>query len=166
MEAWADAFPNCADLEQYAATIMKNPIKSGCSVVIAIRSSGLCSDDFLDTIKLSNTKNWFQAPGSPITTVLEHELKHNANTRWDSTYGMMDCLIELCLLVNYFLGLPNHCELKKLKLSNWQWIVLGNKHKILDVPHVVHHLVSSEKQPHLGWLVPYFKLFMTGWEEL
>lgn len=95
MEAWADAFPNHAECKRYAAAIQKNPIKSSRSVVIAVRSSGLRRDDFLDTIKLGNAKNWFQPPGSPIKTLPEHELKRDSETRWDSTYGMIDRLIEM-----------------------------------------------------------------------
>lgn len=84
--------------------------------------------------------------------------------------------------MDYFLALPNHPDLAKLKLSASEWQVLSDFHRILDnvsavyiecqlmmisqVPHVVQHRVSGEKLPRLGLSVPYFELFMTGWEEL
>lgn len=36
----------------------------------------------------------------------------------------------------------------------------------VQIPHVVQHRVSGEKLPRLGLSVPYFELFMTGWEDL
>ncbi|KAF8546474.1 hypothetical protein OG21DRAFT_1527804 [Imleria badia] len=83
--------------------------------------------------KLGNSKNWFKAPGSPVERVPKHKLKHNANTRWDSMYDMMEHLIEFHLPVDYFLCLPNHRDLEKLKFSHWEWIMLRDFHVILDV---------------------------------
>lgn len=93
--AWVEAFPDSADRAQYAAAVKKDPIKMGRLIVIAIRASGLRRDDFMDTIKLGNGKNWFKAPGSAVETVPEHELKRDVETRWDSTYGMIDRLLEM-----------------------------------------------------------------------
>lgn len=94
-DAWFDAFPDDTDRENYAAAVRRNPIKLARLIVIAVRSSGLRRDDFLDTIKQGNSKNWYRAPGSPVETVPEHELKRDVDTRWDSTYAMMDRLIEM-----------------------------------------------------------------------
>lgn len=94
-QAWVGAFPNPADRERYAAAVKHNPIKMARLIVISVRSSGLRRDEFLDTIKLGNSKNWFQPPGSPVKKLPEHELKRDADTRWDSTYAMMDRLIEM-----------------------------------------------------------------------
>ncbi|KAF8546393.1 hypothetical protein OG21DRAFT_1527865 [Imleria badia] len=66
-------------------------------------------------------------------TVSKHELKHDADMRWDSTYSMMNCFIELQLLVDYFLSLPNYHELERQKLSDHEWFVLGNYHAILNM---------------------------------
>jgi hypothetical protein len=95
---WVDAFPNQADRQQYAAAVKKDPIKRGRAIVIAVRGSGLRRDDFLDTIKLGNTRNWFRPPGSSVVRVPEHELKRDAETRWDSTYNMIDRLLEMRLV--------------------------------------------------------------------
>jgi hypothetical protein len=59
-QVWVDAFPNSADRERYAAAVKHNPIKMARLIVISVRSSGLRRDEFLDTIKLGNLKNWFQ----------------------------------------------------------------------------------------------------------
>lgn len=94
-QAWINGFSTRADRERYAAAVKKNPIKMGRAIVVAIRASGLRRDDFVDAIKFGNAKNWFKPPGSPIVTLPEHELKRDADTRWDSTHDMMERLIEL-----------------------------------------------------------------------
>lgn len=98
---WVDIFPNNADRQRYAAAVKKDPIKRGRSIVIAVRGSGLRRDSFLDTIKLGNTKNWFSPPGSSVVRVPEHELKRDAETRWDSTYNMIDRLLEMRLVSHH-----------------------------------------------------------------
>lgn len=98
-ETWADAFPDStADRELYAAAVKRNPVKMARQIVISIRSSGLRRDDFLDTVKLGNVKNWFRPPGSAIEKIPEHELKRDSETRWDSTFAMMDRIIEMRLV--------------------------------------------------------------------
>lgn len=97
-QEWLSAFPNGADRVRYATAVQNNPVKKGRSIVTAVRSSGLRRDDFLDTIRLGNSKNWFKPPGTPVDRVPEHELKLDSETRWDSTYGMMTRLIELRLV--------------------------------------------------------------------
>lgn len=97
-EITQELFTNAADHAKYIAAVKKNPVKMARLIVNAVRSSGIRRDDFLDTIKLGNTKNWFKPPGSMTVTVPEHELKRDVDTRWDSTYGMIDRLLELRLV--------------------------------------------------------------------
>lgn len=106
LEDIAETFPNGADRTQYTAAVRSNPIKMGRSIVTAIRSSGLRRDDFLDTIRTGNARNWFRPPGAPIVTVPEHQLKHDSETRWDSTYDMIRRLIELRLVSHDELECP------------------------------------------------------------
>lgn len=94
---WVDAFVDRADRERYAAAVKKDPIKMGRSIVIAIRASGLRRDDFFDTVRLGNSRNWLK-PGDLLEQVPEHELKRDSETRWDSTYSMIDRLLEMRLV--------------------------------------------------------------------
>ena len=62
----------------------------GHAIVVAIHASGLRHDDFFNTISLGNVKNWFTPSGNPIVTVPKHELKCDAEMRWNSTHNMME----------------------------------------------------------------------------
>jgi hypothetical protein len=123
---WVDAFPNRADRERYAAAVKKDPIKMGRSIVIAIRASGLRRDDFSDTIKLGNARNWFK-PGSSVERVPEHELKRDSETRWDSTYSMIDRLLEMRLVSHdgYYVNLILTCSRLSITSSDCPIIVIS-----------------------------------------
>ncbi|KAG9308549.1 hypothetical protein JVU11DRAFT_11761 [Chiua virens] len=114
-EAWVDLFPDSTGCTHYATTVQNKPIKKGCSIATAICSSGLHHDKFAETIKHGNARNWFQAPGSGVQVIPNHELKLAADTRSLTSfkitsqvkgYPILDCpyhiLNFLCLNGNSF----------------------------------------------------------------
>jgi hypothetical protein len=94
-EAWTDAFPDNEARKAYAEAVGLDPIEMGCNIVQAIRVSGLCRDNFMDTVKTGNIKGWFKSPAGEAQQVPELELLRDVRTRWDSTYMMINHLCAL-----------------------------------------------------------------------
>ncbi|KAF9232936.1 hypothetical protein BU15DRAFT_67028 [Melanogaster broomeanus] len=64
--------------EADAEACRNDPVGRGCDVVRVIHASGLRHDEFFDTLKTGNLKNWFHSPPGIILKVLELELLHAA----------------------------------------------------------------------------------------
>jgi hypothetical protein len=94
-EAWTDAFPDDEACKAYAEAIRLDPIEMGRNTVRAVRVSGLCRDDFMDTVKTGNIKGWFKSPAGEAQQVPKLELLCDVRMRWDSTYTMINRLRTL-----------------------------------------------------------------------
>ncbi|KAI6018547.1 hypothetical protein PISMIDRAFT_642102, partial [Pisolithus microcarpus 441] len=124
-QVWAHAFPGEVEQEVYLEAVRSDPISSGHDIVRAIHASGLCWDEFLDTLKTGNLKNWFKGCAGEAVQVPELELLHDVKSCWDSSCIMINhlwassqyaILAELLFLagfpffvqaLDYFLVLPN-----------------------------------------------------------
>ena len=69
-------------------------VAHACSVVRAIRGSGMRRDTFKEVIKNGNANKWFKE-GSKVVVLKELELLRDVRTRWDSVYQMLNRLREL-----------------------------------------------------------------------
>ncbi|KIK76144.1 hypothetical protein PAXRUDRAFT_170763 [Paxillus rubicundulus Ve08.2h10] len=130
---WIGVFPDEDEHKAYVEAVRLDPITMGHDIVWIIQASGLHRDEFLDTVKTGNMKNWFKGPMGEAEQVPGLELLHDVKTHWDSTYAMINRLHALHLAVNYFLALPNQKELKDYILSSPQWLVLEDFEHILQV---------------------------------
>lgn len=101
-EAWIDAIADGAERQAYAEAVASDPVALGCTIVRVIRTSGQRHDEFIDTIKTGNAKNWFKGPTGEAVCVPELELLCDADTRWDSTYAMLNRLRALRPVSNIF----------------------------------------------------------------
>ncbi|KAF8838000.1 hypothetical protein BDN67DRAFT_982860, partial [Paxillus ammoniavirescens] len=96
-DAWIGVFPDGDKHEAYVEAVRLDPITMGRDIVRVIRASGLHHDEFLDTVKTGNMKNWFKGPTGEAEQVPELELLHDVKTHWDSTYAMINRLRALRL---------------------------------------------------------------------
>ncbi|KIK75625.1 hypothetical protein PAXRUDRAFT_172228 [Paxillus rubicundulus Ve08.2h10] len=119
-DAWIGVFPDKDKHKAYVEAVRLDPITMGHDIVQVIQVSSLRHDEFLDTVKTGNMKNWFKGPMGEAEQVPKLELLHDVRMRWDSTYAMINHLCALHLAVNYFLALPNQKELKGSILSSPQ----------------------------------------------
>lgn len=147
-ETWSDTFPDVEEEQDaYVEAVKADPIAMARTAIWAIRASGMRRDEFTDTIRTGNLKNWFKNTTGSVQQVPELELLRDVKTRWDSTYAMINRLRALRLVctitdvflllitlqgVNYFLALPNQKELEEYTLSESQWLVLEDFERILQ----------------------------------
>lgn len=151
--AWRDAFPDEVERNEYIKALRSNPITLGRNIVRIIRVSGLRRDEFMDTVKTGNIKNWFKDSAGIVERVPELELVRDVKPRWDSTHAMLNRLRALrCCHTNvdltsqaidYFLALPNQRELEENALSPQQWQVLKDFECILQVKPVKASLKAT-----------------------
>lgn len=66
-----------------------------CTTVRVIRASGLRCNEFRDIIQIRNEKSWFNGPAGKVEHVPELELLCDVDTRWDSTFAMINRLRAL-----------------------------------------------------------------------
>jgi hypothetical protein len=95
---WIGVFPDEDEREAYVEAVRLDPITMGRDIVRVIRASGLRRDEFMDTVKTGNMKNWFKGPTGEAEQVPELELLRDVKTRWDSTYAMINRLCALRLV--------------------------------------------------------------------
>jgi hypothetical protein len=73
-EVWIDAFPNRAERNAYVQGVRSDPIGMGHTIIWVIHASGLCRDEFMDTVTTGNLKSWFKSPIGEVERVPELEL--------------------------------------------------------------------------------------------
>lgn len=93
--AWGSTFSDQEERKTYVAAVKSNPIGMCRDAVRAIRASGMRRDEFTDTIKTGNTKNWYKDPTGNVVKVPELELLRDVSTRWDSMFTMINRLRAL-----------------------------------------------------------------------
>ncbi|KIM74933.1 hypothetical protein PILCRDRAFT_35169, partial [Piloderma croceum F 1598] len=94
------------------------------------------------------------------------QLLHNMIMRWDTMFYMVRRLCEMCPAVDNFLALPLNRDLAKHQLTAIEWSVLSDVQVVLEIPHQVQQVMSSDSNPVLAGTIPAFEKFMTAWERL
>ncbi|KDQ06611.1 hypothetical protein BOTBODRAFT_91992, partial [Botryobasidium botryosum FD-172 SS1] len=95
------------------------------------------------------------------------QLLTDSATRWDSTFNMMDRILELYPAIDSFLSKPNNRkELSEYLLSDVEQSVLLDVYQIFEVPHATQQLLSAEKTPTLSLALPAYELLIDHWRNL
>lgn len=83
-------------LEDYAAQLAKDPVGNVHSIVAACRTSGQCQWDLTKTIKEGNAAGkWKDQLPQGMENLPVVQLLRDCETRWSSTYLMIERLILL-----------------------------------------------------------------------
>ena len=141
--------------QTFESACAADPIGRCCKLVVNLRSSGQRRDDFNNWVKTGNEKNWFKIRGQ-VVKVPHRELLCDVATRWDSTYQMIRCCVEMRPVVgtmlqsipliisnifisqaiDSFLKSPNS-DMEHLCPSHKEWEVLQEFAFILSVHYLI-----------------------------
>jgi len=80
---------------EYIDALRKDSLKHARSVVSAIRGSPLRQENFRNIIAVCNDQKLFRDDDNAVQLVGTIELLHDVDTRWDSTYMMINQLRKL-----------------------------------------------------------------------
>ncbi|EKM60179.1 uncharacterized protein PHACADRAFT_189306 [Phanerochaete carnosa HHB-10118-sp] len=93
------------------------------------------------------------------------QLLKDVETRWSSTYLMIDRAILLREAIEQFLYGSEFAESRKYSMNNEEWKALEVFHEILQVPHAFQQLLSSESTPTLISVLSAFEAMKLHWQE-
>ncbi|KAJ3925110.1 MAG: hypothetical protein NXY57DRAFT_907468 [Lentinula lateritia] len=124
------------------------------SLITAVRGSGQCCEEFKQIIKNGNISGGWGDFKQQLRVV---ELLKDVDTRWSSTFLMIDRLLELWLPVKEFLN--RHPELEKHRLNGKQIEVLLDIQEYLSYAHMVQELLSAQRTPTLSVVLPLYCRF-------
>ncbi|KAF7372646.1 hypothetical protein MVEN_00127700 [Mycena venus] len=155
------------------ATRRAGPIRRARKTVTFIRKSGQRCDQLLDIIKEGNTDSlWTQvvvannrAVSEPTVLAVVTVLP-DVKTQWDSVFYMLRCLRYLKQPVIQFFTRNRDACLFRHPLENHHWSRLELMELILQQPHIVQTVMSSENTPILSGAIPAFELFMASWRAM
>ncbi|TEB27308.1 hypothetical protein FA13DRAFT_1883877 [Coprinellus micaceus] len=152
----------------YASLLQGDHVKCGHQLAAFIRDSGLQREDFEAVIQKGNEEgSWgTDQDGNPIQLCVVGLLK-DVDTRWSSTFLMIDRVIELRLAIPAFFKLDKYQSYTAThRMSEEQFAILNNIRLFLGLFDVVQELVSAEKTPTLSFVLPMYKKLLTMLEDL
>ncbi|TEB10196.1 hypothetical protein FA13DRAFT_1653250, partial [Coprinellus micaceus] len=152
----------------YVQLLQDDTIKRARQLVHFIRDSGQRREDFIAVIKKDNEDgSWGKdSEGKNIELRVVGLLK-DVDTRWSSTFFMVDRVIELRLAINAFFDLDKYKDFDfSYNMSEEQYAVLHDIRQFLHVFHVVQELVSAEKTPTLSIILPMYETLVTMLKDL
>ncbi|KIK12053.1 hypothetical protein PISMIDRAFT_121641 [Pisolithus microcarpus 441] len=91
------------------------------------------------------------------------QLLHDIVTRWDSTYYMINPLLQA---IDLWVRMPRNINLVPEKLEQMHWEVLQDLEFALQAPAVAHHTMTSECIPLLSGALPAYETFLEQWKRL
>ncbi|EJF60363.1 hypothetical protein DICSQDRAFT_63070, partial [Dichomitus squalens LYAD-421 SS1] len=139
-----------------------NPIQKVHDLVSALRSSGQRRHDFQQFIAEGvASRSW---PDHPQIRPLQ--LLRDCETRWSSTFLMVDRTLLLYPAIEDFVKHPSRADLTKYLLTVNDRAVLANIYQVLEVAHQAQQLVSAEKTPTLALVLPAYELLVDSWKQL
>ncbi|KAI0682527.1 hypothetical protein C8T65DRAFT_551748, partial [Cerioporus squamosus] len=134
-------------------SIPDDPIKAARQLIAACRVSSQRRDVFrLAIIEGNRTGAFGEGVVLPV-----HELLRDVDTRWSSTFLMIDRLLVLYPAVKLFMQQPKQEDIRDLLLSDMQINVLVDIHDFLWLPHSVQELLSAEQTPTVAMVVPAYE---------
>ncbi|OSD06551.1 hypothetical protein PYCCODRAFT_1442690 [Trametes coccinea BRFM310] len=144
---------------------IRDPVQQVRDLVTALRQSGQRRNELQQFIAQGvAVGRWNHLPqGEQIKPL---QLLRDCETRWSSTFLMLDRVLLLYPAISDFLAHPSRADLTKHLLSAHQLAVLTDIYRIFEVPHQVQQLVSAEKTPTLSYVLPAYELLVDAWKSL
>ncbi|CDO72044.1 hypothetical protein BN946_scf184943.g79 [Trametes cinnabarina] len=130
---------------EYEAALSKNPVKAARELINKARQSGQRREDF-DWIVSECIKKKTFSDDTPSGT----QLLHDVDTRWSSTFLMIDRLLSLYPAVQLLMRKHDTAAL----LSDKTLDVLQDIREFLAIPHAVQELLSAENTPTVSLVLP------------
>ncbi|THH15387.1 hypothetical protein EUX98_g9474 [Antrodiella citrinella] len=153
------------DVFTYVESLQKDPISLVRKVVATCRASGQRRRDLQETIKNGNkTGHWATSMidvGREYTSMPEVQLLRDCETRWSSTFLMIDRFLVLFPAIKQYCSLPQNSDaMAHALLSEDDINVLQDIHQLLEIPHAAQELLSAERTPTLSMVFPVFELLI------
>ncbi|KAJ2985876.1 hypothetical protein NUW54_g9999 [Trametes sanguinea] len=133
------------DLE-YAAALSQNPVKAARTLINKARQSGQRREEFEHIVAEGIRTQLFGESNEPRG----RQLLRDVDTRWSSTFLMIDRLLSLYPAVQLLMNKHDRDAL----LSDKQLDVLSDIREFLSIPHAVQELLSSENAPTASLALP------------
>ncbi|KAL7282477.1 hypothetical protein ACG7TL_003948 [Trametes sanguinea] len=130
---------------EYEAALSKNPVKAARELINKARQSGQRREDF-DRIVSECIKKKTFGDDTPSGT----QLLRDVDTRWSSTFLMIDRLLSLYPAVQLLMRKHDTAAL----LSDKTLDVLQDIREFLAIPHAVQELLSAENTPTVSLVLP------------
>lgn len=146
--------------------------------VTSVRTSGKRREQFKNILLAGNARGGWGDPPAPLRNV---GLKKEVETRWSSTYNMVDHFVELypvCHALFFFAFLltlifkvcieliKENSDLSDHAFTDAQFQVASDIREFLEVFHSVQELVSAEKTPTLSIVLPLYELLLRMLKDL
>ncbi|OJT10844.1 hypothetical protein TRAPUB_12620 [Trametes pubescens] len=138
---------------EYAYALRGDPIKNARQLISVCRVSGQRREEFKNTIIEGNEAGSF---GEGVE-LPKSQLLRDVDTRWSSTFLMIDRLLELYPAVQNFMKKPNYEELACHLLSEKELDVLVDIRGFLLIPHRVQELLSADQTPTASMTLPAYE---------
>ncbi|KAH9160548.1 ribonuclease H-like domain-containing protein, partial [Lactarius sanguifluus] len=148
------------ELDSYAQALNSDPVGQTRGIVGVCRASGGRRKELKRAIEDGNKSNTW---GEIIRVV---QLLRDCETRWSSTYNMIDRTMELYPPIQNFLQQPSMAEHTHRLFTSKQYEVLGHIHQILQIPHWAQELLAAEKTPTLAMALPVYEKLVELWKSL
>ncbi|KAI0821949.1 hypothetical protein BC628DRAFT_1328464 [Trametes gibbosa] len=133
--------------------LQDDTVKCARQLVAACRASGQRREEFSTAIREGNESGAF-GENKKLRVV---QLLRDVDTRWSSTFLMIDRLLELYPAVVKFMEQPKQEEIHHLLLSDAQLKVLLDIREFLHLPHLVQELLSAEQTPTVCQALPAYE---------
>ncbi|KAH7868449.1 uncharacterized protein C8R40DRAFT_1062037, partial [Lentinula edodes] len=128
--------------DDYADALAKDLVGCARKLVNACRASGKHRDALRDAI--INIQK-VQSDNNETRQMRAIVLLRDVDTRWSSTFLMIDCLLELYPAVKTFASHNGNADLQALLLSQFDLGVLADIRQFLKAFHLVQELASAQK---------------------
>ncbi|KAF5329696.1 hypothetical protein D9619_009224 [Psilocybe cf. subviscida] len=126
-----------------------------------VRASGQRREQFKTILQTGNTAGGW---GNPPKILRNVGLKKEVETRWSSTYNMVDHFVELYLVCAKIIA--ENDDLADHAFTDAQFRVASDIRVFLQVFHSVQELVSAEKTPTLSIVLPLYELLLRMLKDL
>ncbi|KAJ3754264.1 hypothetical protein EV360DRAFT_51958 [Lentinula raphanica] len=145
----------------YRESLSKDLVGCAHKLVNASRSSGKRRDALRDAI-LAIRRAQTSHEGNHHYLMREVVLLRDVDTRWSSTFLMIDRLLELYPAIKEIANSPENNELQSLLLEPFDLGVLSDIRFFLKTFHLVQELASAQKTPCLAIVLPLYEQLITN----
>ncbi|KAF8972357.1 ribonuclease H-like domain-containing protein, partial [Flammula alnicola] len=138
------------------------------NIVASCRSSGQRRHALLKKIDEGNkTGYWKGKLDDGKDQIRLVQLLRDCETRWSSTFNMIDRVLELYVAIrDFLLDLEQSDITDSLVLNPLQKSILQDIHQVLQVAHLAQELLSAERTPTLSMVLPVFETLVSKWKKL
>ncbi|KAI0071393.1 hypothetical protein K474DRAFT_1607015, partial [Panus rudis PR-1116 ss-1] len=153
--------------QQYIEVLASDVVARSRNTVNTCRSGTLRREKFEDAIKKANERAAFGREPSPTANPDDGkpiqkptmDLLRDVETRWSSTYSMLDRLLEFRPAVSILLRELEHLAAHDFDKLGWH--VVDDVREFLKVHHRVHAVVNFEKTVSICVVIPVYEKLLS-----